>query len=74
LKKTRERLQKFVIEGEQATLATPGAPPPTSYNFVESQYSQQKNTPLSVEIKSGSKYEPFDVGKAVKEPIIRPVY
>jgi len=65
-------VQKFVKEGELQTMDNPGAPPPKDYNFVESQYGQPKETPLSIEIKSGSKHEPIDVGKAVKELLKAP--
>lgn len=65
-------VKKFVREGELQTMANPGAPPPKDYNLVESQYGQQKDTPLSIEIKAGSKYEPLDVGKAVKELLKAP--
>ena len=65
-------VKKFMREGELQTMANPGAPPPKDYNLVESQYGFQKETPLSIEIKSGSKYEPFDVGAAVKELLKAP--
>jgi hypothetical protein len=65
-------VKKFVMEGELQTMANPGAPPPRDYNLVESQYGYPDDTPLAIEIKSGSKYEPFDVGKAVKELVKAP--
>ena len=65
-------VKKFVREGELQTMDNPGAPPPKDYNFVDSQYGQQKDTPLSIEIKSGNKYEPFDLGPAVKELLKAP--
>ena len=65
-------VKKFIREGELQTMANPGAPPPKDYNLVESQYGHQNDTPLSIEIKSGSKYEPIDVGKAVKEQLKAP--
>ena len=65
-------VQKFVREGELQTMANPGAPPPKDYNLVESQYAHKNDTPLSVEIIPGSKYPPFDLGKAVKELLKAP--
>jgi len=60
-------VRKYVREGELQTMANPGAPPPMDYNFVDAQYANKNDTPLSIEIKSGAKYEPFDLGPAVKE-------
>ena len=65
-------VKKFVREGELQTMANPGAPLPKDYNYVDAQYSQQTDTPLSIEIKSGSKYEPFNLGPAVKELLKTP--
>ena len=65
-------VHKFVREGELQTLANPGAPPPKDYNTVESRYGQQNDTPLSIEIKAGGKYEPVDAGQAVKELLKAP--
>ena len=65
-------VKKFVREGELQTMANPGAPPPKDYNLVEAQYGHQKDTPLTIEIKSGSKYEPVDVGQAIKELLKAP--
>ena len=65
-------VQKFVREGELQTMANPGAPPPKDYNLVESQYANKNDTPLSIEIKSGSKYESVEAGKAVKELLKAP--
>jgi len=65
-------VKKFMREGALQTLDNPGAPPPKDYNLVESRYGQQNNTPLSIVIKTGNKYEPFDVGQAVKEQLKAP--
>ena len=65
-------VRKFFREGELQTLANPGAPPPKDYNLVAPQYGHQNETPLSIEIKPGSKYEPYDLGPAVKELLKAP--
>ena len=65
-------VRKYVREGELQTMANPGAPPPMDYNFVDAQYANHNDTPLSIEIKSGNKYEPFDLGPAVKELLKAP--
>ena len=62
-------VNKFISEGEPPTIANPNVPPPRNYNLVESQYSNRRETTLSLEIKSGNKYETFEVGKAVKEQL-----
>ena len=65
-------VKKYVREGELQTMSNPGAPPPMDYNFVNDQYANRNDTPLSIEIKSGNKYEPFDLGPAVKELLKAP--
>jgi len=65
-------VNKYVSEGEPPTIDNPNVPPPRNYNLVESHYSNRRETTLSMEIKSGSKYEPFDVGPAVKEQLKAP--
>ena len=65
-------VRKFLREGELQTMANPGAPPPKDYNLVAPQYGHQNETPLSIEIKPGGKYEPYDLGPAVKEQLKAP--
>jgi len=65
-------VRKFVREGELQTMDNPGAPPPRDYNLVDEQFANRNNSTLVVEIKRGNRYEPFDLGPAVKELLRAP--
>ena len=65
-------VRKFVREGELQTMDNPGAPPPRDYNLVNEQFANRNSTPLTVEIRARSNYEPFDLGPAVRELLRAP--
>ena len=65
-------VNKFVSEGELPQIGV-YTPPMKHFNFVEPQYTQSKETPLEIEVVKGkNKFQPFDLGKAVRLELTAP--
>ncbi len=65
-------VNKFVSEGELPQIGK-STPPMVHFNLVETQYTLPNQTPLEIEIVKGkNKFEPFDLGKAVRLEITPP--